>query len=133
MLASIPLLIIVVAAYNVLALATGTPVEGEAFSMTPPGGAPLALSIGDLLVAFGLVLPYFEIFKSTRTGVSSIVDHVLSIALFIVCLLELLMLPQMASATFLLLTLMTLIDVIAGFTVTISSARRDFGVDSSIR
>ena len=129
MLATIPLLVIVVVAYHVLALVTATPLDGAVLTLPLPSGAPLPLGLGDLLVAGGLILLYFEVFKSTRTGVSSIVDHVLSIALFIVCLLELLLLPAMASAAFLLITLMTLIDVVAGFTVTISSARRDFGVD----
>ena len=133
MLASFPLLIIAVAIYNVLIFVTGTQIDASALSLPMPSGQPLALSVGDLIVALGLVLLYFEIFKSTRTGVSSIVDHVLSTGLFVACLLELLLLPGMATATFLLITLMTLIDVIAGFTVTISSARRDFGVDGSYR
>ena len=79
------------------------------------------------------MLLYLEIFKATRTGVASIIDHLLSIGLFIVCLVELLLLAPMATATFLILTVMTLIDVIAGFTVTISGARRDFGVEGSLR
>lgn len=132
MLATIPLLIIVVIVFNVLALVTGSDLQAEALALPLAGGQPLALSTGDLLVAAGLVLLFFEIFKSTRTGVASIVDHILSIALFVICLLELLLLPELASAPFALVTLMTLIDVIAGFTVTISSARRDFGVDRSL-
>ncbi len=133
MIASIPLLILVVAAYNVLVFVTGTPLGGPLVALTLPSGQAISLSVGDLLIAAGLFLLYLEIFKATRTGMSSIIDHVLSIGLFIACLLELLLLPAMATATFLILTVMTLIDVIAGFTVTISSARRDFGVDSSFR
>ncbi len=133
MIASIPLLILVVAAYNVLVFVTGTPLGGSLVGLTLPSGQPISLSVGDLLIAAGLLLLYLEIFKATRTGTSSIIDHVLSIVLFIACLLEFLLLPAMATAAFLILTLMTLIDVIAGFTVTISSARRDFGVDSSFR
>lgn len=91
------------------------------------------LTVGDLLLAAGLVLLYLEVFKATRTGVASIIDHLLSIGLFIACLLEFLLFPEMATATFLILTLITLIDVIARFTITISSARRDFGVDGSLR
>jgi hypothetical protein len=37
----------------------------------------------------------------------------------------LLVMPRMANMTFFLIVLMTVIDVIAGFTVTISTARRD--------
>jgi len=34
-------------------------------------------------------------------------------------------------STFLLLTIMAFIDVIAGFTITIAAARRDFGLGSN--
>ena len=128
MLANIPLLLLVVGAYNVLALITGTPMTGTLLSVTLPSGAPFTVSVGELLVLVGLFLLYLEIFKATRTGMASIIDHLLSIALFIVCLVEFLLLSAMGTATFLLLTVMTLIDVIAGFTVTITGARRDLGV-----
>ena len=133
MIAAVPLLILVVAAYHALVFVTGTVLTNPLASFAMPSGAPFSFTVGDILVAAGLFLLYLEIFKATRTGVASIIDHLLSIALFIGCLLELLLLPQMGTATFLLLTLMTLIDVIAGFTVTISGARRDFGVEGSLR
>jgi hypothetical protein len=132
MILSIPLLIVVVALYNLLALFTGSAMEGAIWSPTLPSGATLELSLGNLLVILGLILLFFEIFKSTRTGTSSIVDHLFSVGLFIVCLLELILLPAFGTATFLFLTLMTLIDVIAGFTVTIAAARRDIGLDQKI-
>ena len=77
--------------------------------------------------AIGLLFLYFEVLKSTRTGTASILDHVLSLALFVVCLLELLLVARAANSAFFLLTIMTLIDVISGFTVSISVARRDIG------
>ena len=132
MIAAVPLLILVIAAYNLMVFVTGTALDGPVLGYPLPSGQPILLTVGDLLVAAGLVLLYLEISKATRTGVTSIIDHVLSIGLFVVCLLELLLLPEMATATFLVLTLMTLIDVIAGFTVTISTARRDIGVDGSL-
>ena len=129
---SIPLLIVVVAIYNFLALFTGSAMEGTLWSPSLPSTATLDLSLGDLLVLLGLILLFFEIFKSTRTGTSSIVDHLLSVGLFVVCLLELVLLPAFGTATFLFLTLMSLIDVVAGFTVTISAARRDIGFDQKV-
>jgi len=50
-------------------------------------------------------------------------------AVFVAALLEFLLLKGFGTLTFFLITLMTFIDVIAGFTVTIQGARRDFGVD----
>ena len=89
--------------------------------------------MGDLLVLAGLVLLYIEIFKATRTSTASIVDHLLSMALFVICLVEVIVLQGFGTATFVILTLMTAIDVVAGFTVTISGARRDIGLEDGIR
>ena len=77
MILSIPLLIVVVAIYNFLALITGSAMEGTLWSPSLPSTATLDLSLGDLLVLLGLILLFFEIFKSTRTGTSSIIDHLL--------------------------------------------------------
>ena len=132
MILSIPLLILVVALYNILVLFTGSAMEGVLWSPTLPSDATLELSLGNLLVILGLILLFLEIFKSTRTGTSSIVDHLFSVGLFVVCLLELILLPAFGTATFLFLTLMALIDVVAGFTVTIAAARRDIGFDQKV-
>jgi hypothetical protein len=58
----------------------------------------------------------------------AIINHALSMALFIICLVELLLASAFATSTFFLITLMVLLDVLAGFIVTIVSARRDFGI-----
>jgi hypothetical protein len=52
----------------------------------------------------------------------------LSMGLFIVCLIEFLLLRSFASPTFFLLTAIVLLDAMAGMVVTIVSARRDFDV-----
>jgi hypothetical protein len=56
------------------------------------------------------------------------VDHALSMALFIICLLEFIIIARFGNSTFFIITLICLLDVVAGFTVTISTARRDFGI-----
>jgi uncharacterized membrane protein len=50
---------------------------------------------------------------------------------FIVCLIEFLLLENFATSVFFILTLMCLLDVLAGVVVTIISARRDFTVDGN--
>lgn len=126
----LPFLVIPVAAYHVLVYITATPVDLPVFSTAMPSQATFAPGWGHLLIALGLLFLYIEIFKATRTGTVSIVDHMLSMLLMLICVVEFILLPEMATGTFLVLTLMTLIDVIAGFTVTIVGARRDFGVNS---
>ncbi len=90
------------------------------------------LTTGDLLVAFGLVLLYLEILKSVRTSIASVIDHGLSLALFALCLVMFITLPIAATGTFFLILVMTLLDVIAGFTVTLAASRRAVDVGGQI-
>ena len=87
------------------------------------------LTLGDILLAMGLFLLFFEILKATRTGGTSVVDHALSMIVFVVCLILFLIWDRAATSTFFLLMLMAMIDVIAGFSVTISAARRELQRD----
>jgi hypothetical protein len=122
---AVPLLGFVLVLANVLAL-LGEGFDTELLKFTMTSGTPMRLDAGDLVVLAGLLLLYVEIFKATRTSNASILDHVASLAVFVVALVEFLLLPRFAHGAFLALLTMTLIDVIAGFTVTLSSARRDF-------
>lgn len=133
-LAATPLLILPVIAYNLFALllrggfgavyATeqlGAPL----FSAPMPSGGTWDVGLGDLMLAGALVVLFIELLKSTSSQRIAIVNHSLSMGLFIVCLLEFLLAPAFATSTFFLLTLMVLLDVLAGFIVTVIAARRD--------
>jgi hypothetical protein len=54
----------------------------------------------------------------------------LSTVTFIVALLEFLLVPFCGTAAFFFLVIMSLIDVVAGYSVSILSARRDFSVNN---
>lgn len=123
-----PLLVIVVILAHVLMYTPGASLDLALWAGTLPSGARLALSFGDALVLLGLVLLYFEIYKATRPGTGAILDHVLSLALFVVCLLELLLIERAAHVSFVLITGMCLVDTVAGFTVSITNAQRDVGL-----
>lgn len=129
MLLGLPLLILPLVAYNILTFVTGITWTGEVVGFDMVSGARWALTAQDLFIAITLVLLFAEIIKATRTGRSSIIDHSLSTVVFIVCLIEFLVVPQAATSAFFLMTAITLIDVVAGFSVSITAARRDFAVD----
>lgn len=101
---------------------TFTDAEGVAHHTT------WAMTPGDLLLSLSLVLLFIELLKSTSTGRSAIANHALSLIIFIVCMIEFLLFPAFATSVFFLITLMTLLDVLAGFIVTIVTARRDIAV-----
>lgn len=128
MILSVPFLLFSVIAYNVIVFVTGAPFDTVAFEIPMLSGALWTFTLGDLLIAGSLFLLFIEILKATRTSGNSLVDHALSTIVFIICLIEFLVVPEAATSLFFFITLITLIDVIAGFSVTIRAARRDFGV-----
>ena len=128
MLLNFPLLIIVVIVYNVVIFSGGGSLDTVVFSQSMISGAFWTLTLSDVLIVMALGLLFIEILKSTRTGAGSIIDHLLSTLLFIGCLVEFLVVQAAATSTFFLITVITLIDVMAGYSVTIRSARRDFAV-----
>lgn len=95
------------------------------FAIPMPSGMPWAISAGDFLLVVGIVLLFFEVLKSTGTARASIVEHMLSMVLFVLFLVEFLLVGAASSSVFFLLMVMSLIDVVAGFTVSITSASRD--------
>lgn len=99
--------------------------ETEAYAVTLLSGPIFSFNIGELLLMTGVAILYIEIFKATRSSNASIFDHLFSMLVFVAFLLEFLLVPKAATACFFILMLMTFLDVIAGFTVTISTARRD--------
>ncbi len=134
MFAAFPLLSLPILVYNLIALtlvggfsaldASGRMSE-QLFSIHMTSRANWPVSLGDLLLAAALVVLFIELLKSTTSRRIAIVNHSLSMILFIVCLVEFLLAPAFATSTFFLLTIMVLLDVLAGFIVTIVSARRD--------
>ncbi|MEX1060904.1 MAG: hypothetical protein WED13_07765 [Methyloceanibacter sp.] len=122
-----PLLVIPLLAYVAFAGA-GADFSASRFPITLPSAGVWQLTLGDMLLAVGLFLLFFEILKATRTGGNSVVDHAFSMIVFVVCLILFLIWDRAATSTFFLLMLMAMIDVIAGFSVTINAARRDYSV-----
>ena len=136
--AAIPLLVLPVLLYNgavLLAVEDGfdSPLAAErlaapVFSVPMASGAVWTLGFGDLLVIAALAVLFVELLKSTSSRGAAVVNHGLSMALFIACLVEFLLLEAFATSSFFLILLMVLLDVLAGFVVSITAARRDFGV-----
>jgi len=138
MLNMFPLLSIPVIIYNVMALGGGafskssqSIVDNLAkglFDVPMASGTQWTVSSGDLLILISLVMLFAELLKSTSSGRDAIANHALSLVLFIVCLIEFLLFGAFASSVFFIITVMALLDVLAGFIVTIVSSRRDIGI-----
>lgn len=124
-----PLLVVPFVLYNLVVFVFfgANPVNWGAglFAIPMPSGMPWAVSAGDFILVVGIVCLFIEVLKSTNTGRNSIVEHMLSMVLFVAFLIEFLLVGAASSSVFFLLMVMALIDVVAGFTVSITSAGRD--------
>lgn len=126
---SIPLFLYLLIAAN-FAMLTG-PVDQSlmnviVFELVLPSTRTVVLTISDFFILASLIFLYIETFKATRTSVISIIDHALSLLVFVVFLIEFLVISRVGNSTFLIMTVASLMDVVLGFTVTISTAKRDF-------
>ena len=126
-----PLLLIPFAIYNMMAFLTpGVAWTAPVATVHMMSGEDWVLTWEDLLVAFAIFLLWIEIIKSTRIGMRSIMDHVLAMALFIAMLVEFLLVRQAGTSTFFLLMIIALVDVLAGFIVSIRSSQRRLEVET---
>ena len=126
MLTAIPLTIVPLIIYNIVAFAfPGTTWTGEIFGLTMVSGARWALRLGDLMVALGISMLFLEIMKSGRTGTATITNHILSTIVLVIYIIEFILVDIAATSLFFILTLIALFDVIAGFTITTRTATRD--------
>lgn len=141
MFAAFPLLALPVLVYNLVALTlvggfasqdATTRFSEPLFTVAMTSGSPWPVSLSDLLLAGSLVVLFIELLKSTTSRRIAIINHSLSMILFILCLVEFLLAPAFATSTFFLLTVMVLLDVLAGFIVTIVAARRDIDLASGM-
>jgi hypothetical protein len=83
---------------------------------------------GDFVLLLVLVLLFIELLKATYTSTTSLVNHGLSMLVFVACLIEFLMVKQAASSVFFFITVAALLDVVAGYTISVRMARRDLQI-----
>lgn len=123
-----PLLIVPFVIYNAVALFTGMDPaiwSNQLFTVPMVSGVSWSLTSGDLMLVLGLGCLFFEMLKSTNSGRTSIVEHMLSTVVFVIFLVEFLLVGFCASSTFFILMMMALLDVVAGFSISITAAGRD--------
>lgn len=135
----IPLLVFPLILYNFIVLTGIAPkggvdawMHGAIFTVSMFSGDAWGVSFADVFMGLSLLLLFVEIVKSTRTDAMSIINHGLSMLLAVVCIIQFITTQGFSNSVFFMLTMMTILDVIAGFTVTIVAAKRDFGAPVGI-
>jgi membrane-anchored protein YejM (alkaline phosphatase superfamily) len=125
-----PLLLIPFAIYNIIAfLMPGVAWSSVVSTVHMMSGVDWKMTTGDVLVALAILLLCGEVVKSSRISRRTIIDHALSLVLFLGMLIEFILVKQAATATFFLLLVVGFIEVLGGFAVTLRSAQRDLTVE----
>lgn len=129
MIFAFPMILLVLIAYNAIVFTNGVAQLGHVvLSINMTSGALWSLTVSEILITAALFLLFIEVLKATRTGAGTILDHLLSTLVFIACLVEFIIVREAATSTFFLIMVIAFIDVVAGYSVSIRSARRDLAV-----
>jgi len=130
-----PLLLIPFAFFNIVVFLLNMPLSDEekiAVFELPLASEPtmplvfdhsMPVTIGDFIVAVGILLLYVEVLKAVRPGGKGIIDHVLAFILFIAMAGELVFVPRAASPTLLLLAVLGFVDFIAGVSIRLAQSK----------
>jgi hypothetical protein len=132
---ALPLIIVPFILYNLIALTSGTMPPEEVFQkvlfhVPMLRGSNWTFTWGDLVILVTMICLFAELIKSTYTTSASLIDHGLSMIVFIACLVEFLLVPQAATSVFFFIVVAVLVDVVAGFMIGIRVARRDLSIGS---
>jgi uncharacterized membrane protein len=130
---AIPLMIIPFILYNLAMVGLmgsgGLPaLHNDLLVLSMISGAMWSMSLGDLFIVVALVVLFFEILRATSNSRGSLVNHMLSMLVFIAFLVEFLLVQDAATQVFFIMLTIALIDVIGGFAVSIRSAGRDVSI-----
>jgi hypothetical protein len=120
-----PLLLIPLAICNIIVfLMPGLSLSAPLITLPLLSGASWPVTLSDVLLAFGVVLLLLEVMKARHPGAKYFTDHFLSLLVFGGAAAEFLLLPQFGTSTFFLLTLIALVDFLAGLALRARRPRR---------
>jgi hypothetical protein len=110
-----PLLLIPLAICNIVVfLMPGLSFSAPLFTVPLASGVGWAVTLSDVLVALGILMLLFEVIKGARPGAKYLTDHLLSLIVFGGAAAEFVLLPQLGTSTYFLLTLLALTDFLSG-------------------
>jgi hypothetical protein len=119
------------AGYTELANNTVLPwFEAVSFRISMAVGDALQVTRGDLFIVAALLGLFSEILKATRVGRESLLNHGLSFGVFAVSVMLFLSRPGYGNSLFFMFLATTFFDVMMGFIITATSARRELAMDA---
>ena len=129
MFVAIPLMIVPLVFYNAVMLGSGLTAFASTLMTVPMlSGALWTVTLGDVVVLVALVALFFEMLKATMSNRGSLLNHMLSMLVFVIFLVEFLLVRDAATQLFFTLMVVAFIDVVAGFTISNRAAGRDVSI-----
>jgi hypothetical protein len=125
-----PLLLIPFALYNMVAFLLNMPVGDTLFMIPLPSHTRMAVTFGDALVVLSMLLLYVEFLKAARFRSKAVMDHVLALILFIGMAVEFALVAKAQTPAFLFITVLALVDLIAGVSVGARERRSQIVLES---
>ena len=105
----LPFMAIAVIAYFVLYSLSGISLDAKMIGFTLPSGDPFDLRMGELLIGLTAVLLFVEMVNSTNANTSALLNHGLSMLLFLVCAGLFLFMPRFGTGIFFVITVLILL------------------------
>ena len=125
MLAAFPFTVIPLIIFNLVALFVTQNWAGPLFSIGMFSGVRWEVTMGDLMIVVGLVFLFVEMLRATIARGEAMANHLASVIVLLVYVVEFIVVGFAANSVFFILTAISLIDVLAGFSITTKAARRD--------
>lgn len=120
-----PLLLIPFAIYNIFVfLMPGVVFTAPVASVTLMSGVQWAPTFGDALLALAALLLMFEVIKAARPGARYLTDHLLSLIVSGAAVAEFLLLVPFGTSTFFLLTVLMVVEFLAGVSIGFRNRQR---------
>jgi hypothetical protein len=129
MLQSFPLLALSLLIYAALSLTVSPGVtpwyDGDVYTIQLMSGDAWRITGGHAFIGFSMILLFAELLRATRNSGASIMNHALSVLVFIIALLMFITVRGYGNSIFFMFTAMTFTDFMAGFIITTATTRRD--------
>ncbi len=128
----IPIYLILFFIYNIVVISYHNNaqiiLDENVFELNLPSGALIIFNLNNILIMVSILFLYIEIFKATYTHTEAIIEHVVSIIILLIFVIEFFLFKNFASCTALILIFISLVDVVGGITISITAARRDISL-----
>lgn len=130
MMRAFPYTIVTLVIYNIVIIFSGPETwDNVILTLNLFSDVAWPLTTGMMMIVGGLVILLVEIFRATTIDRRAITNHVFSIVIMLIYVVEFVVVGEAGNSTFFILTIIALVDVLAGIVVTIRLATRDFSVE----